>query len=191
MQHDHLPYSCTGQEYFDGCNKTQLNNHIMETSVQTFQETVKSEGDIIFVKPLCDFFKINYDNQAERIKNDQILSNCTGKKPFKTLFGDNYPRVYLDKKGFVRWIQIINPSILQDGLRERFIQYQSDIFDYLYGTVQEENEIKKLLEEKLNIDAQLKDLASKKRHTIKMLDSALYGRYQYQLDFVAEEGPEN
>lgn len=157
------------------------------TSIQIFQTTVKADGDIIFVKPVCDFFKINYDNQAERIKNDQILSNCTGKKPFKTLFGDNYPRVFLTKKGFVRWIQIMNPSILPENLREKFIQYQNDIFDYLYGTAQEKTNIKRLLDEKLKIDLQLKDLAAQKRQTIKMLDSALYGRYQYHLDFATAE----
>jgi hypothetical protein len=156
------------------------------TTLQTFKTTVKSEGDHIFVKPLCDFFQINYDNQSERIKNDPILSNCTGKKPFKMLFGDNYPRIYLTKKGFVRWIQLISPAILPKEHRAKFIQYQIDIFDFFYGTAQEENEIRKLMDEKQKIDQQLKDLAAMKRNNNKSLQAALYGRYQYALDFTSD-----
>lgn len=161
------------------------------TSVQVFQNTIMYEGEYIFVKPLCDFFKIDYQNQVEKIRNDAILSNSYGKNPNKTVFGDNYPRVFLTKKGFVRWIQLINPATLPLELQGKFIEYQTDIFDYFYGTAQEENDIRRLLDEKLKIDSQLKVLAAQKRNTIKMLDSALYGRYQYQLDFAKEEGPEN
>jgi len=161
------------------------------TSVQIFQNTIRYEGEYIYVKPLCDFFKIDYQNQVEKIRNDAILSNSYGKNPNKTVFGDNYPRVFLTKKGFVRWIQLINPATLPRELQEKFVEYQTDIFDYFYGTAQEENDIKRLLDEKMKIDSQLKVLAAQKRNTIKMLDSALYGRYQYQLDFAAEEEPAN
>jgi len=35
----------------------------------------------------------------------------------KTLFGDNYPRLCLDKKGFIRWIHLLNPNIIDKNLR--------------------------------------------------------------------------
>ena len=75
------------------------------TALKMFESTVSYEGDQIFVKPLCDFFKIDYQNQVERIRNDSILANSYGKNRNKMVFGDNYPRVSLDKKGFIRWIQ--------------------------------------------------------------------------------------
>ena len=153
--------------------------------LSVFSHTIKSEEECIFVKPLCDFFKIDYDNQVVRIKNDAILASQTGKKPFEKLFGDTRPRVFLSKKGFVRWIQLISPSILPEGLRSKFIQYQTDIFDFFYGTAQEENEIRRLMGEQQSIDLQLKELAAQKRQLRKSLNSALYGRYQYQLEFTS------
>jgi hypothetical protein len=155
------------------------------TQLSIFNRTIKTDDECIFVKPLCDFFQIDYDNQVVRIKNDAVLSSQTGKKPFETLFGDTRPRVCLTKKGFVRWIQLINPNTLPENLREKFMQYQTDIFDFFYGTAQEETEIRRLMGEQQRIDLQLKELAAKKRQLRKSLNSALYGRYQYQLEFTS------
>lgn len=152
-----------------------------------FSRTVKTEDEFIFVKPLCDFFKIDYENQVDKIRNDAILSLQSGKKPNEKLFGENRPRICLTKKGFVRWIQLINPNTLPEELRIKFIQYQTDIFDFFYGTAQEENEIKHLIEKKQKIETQIKELNAEKLQTNKALDSALYGRYQYQLEFTSDE----
>jgi hypothetical protein len=109
-----------------------------------FQQTVKKLGDdTIFVKPICEFFELAYDNQVINIKNDRILSTSTGKKPCKTMFGDNYPRLYLSKKGFVRWVQIINPNVIAPHLKEKFEQYQELLFDYIYGSIENEREMKR------------------------------------------------
>lgn len=156
------------------------------TQLSIFNRTIKTDDEYIFVKPLCDFFQIEYKNQVEKIRTDPILANSFGKKPKISLFGDNYPRVCLTKKGFVRWIQLINPTTLPEELRTKFIQYQTDIFDFFYGTAQEENEIRKLMEENQKIDEQLKELSTMKRNKRKALEAALYGRYQYALDFTSD-----
>lgn len=107
----------------------------MENSAMVmFQQTIKKMDDeAIFVKPLCDLFNLNYDNQVSNIKNDRILSKSTGKKPDKMFFNDSYPRLYLTKKGFVRWVQIINPNLIDEQLKEKFETYQEMLFDFLYG----------------------------------------------------------
>ena len=85
----------------------------MDTQIlQVFDETIIREEGYIFIKPLCDFFGINPENQGDRIKSDPILAKSSLKKPMKTTNSNNYPRICLDKKGFVRWIQIINPNIV-------------------------------------------------------------------------------
>ena len=154
-----------------------------KNQLSVFNHTIKSEEEYIFVKPLCDFFKIDYENQVDKIRNDVILSLQSVKKPNEKLFGENRPRVCLTKKGFIRWIQLINPNTLPINQQVQFLQYQTDIFDFFYGTAQEENEIRRLMAEQQRIDQQLKELSAQKRNVHKSLTSALYGRYQYQLDF--------
>ncbi len=153
------------------------------TALKMFECTVKIENDQVYVKPLCDFFKITYDNQAVKIKNDPILSKSAGKKPLKSLFGDNHPRVFLDKKGFIRWIQLINPSIIREDLREAFLTYQTLIFDFFYGSAEQENTIQKLVNRSQYLDEQMRELARQKRQVRKHLNQALNERYQYSIDF--------
>lgn len=156
------------------------------TQLSIFNRTIKTDDEYIFVKPLCDFFQIDYENQVDKIRNDAILSLQSVKKPNEKLFGENRPRICLSKKGFIRWIQLINPKTLPEKLQVLFMEYQTDIFDFFYGTAQEENEIRKLMEENQKIDEQLKELSTMKRNKRKALEAALYGRYQYALDFTSD-----
>lgn len=151
------------------------------TQLSVFNQTIKTQDDFIFVKPICDFFQIDYDKQAVKIKNDPILMNCAAKKPFKTLFGDSYPRLCLPKKGFMRWIQLINPNTLPAELREKFKQYQADVFDFFYGSAEENAIIRALINEKTDIDFHLKYYANLKRQNARHLDKALCDRYQLSL----------
>jgi hypothetical protein len=110
------------------------------TSLEIFRITIRESHGMIFIKPLCDFFKIDSENQVVNIKNDPILVNCYGKNRDKSIFGDNYPRFSLPKKGFIRWIQIINPNLVSEDLRDKFIHYQALIFDYMYDSVETEEQ---------------------------------------------------
>ena len=71
----------------------------MKTAIsQIFEKTIKTDGDDIFIKPLCDFFGIDTENQVLKIKNDPILAICYGKNSNKTMFGDNYLKFFRKKK---------------------------------------------------------------------------------------------
>jgi P22_AR N-terminal domain len=103
-------------------------------TLTTYQQTVVFvDRDQIAVKPLCDFFGIEYDNQVKKIRSDAILQFETGKKPCETLFGDKRERVFLSKKGFLRWIQVLNGSLVRPELQEALYNYQRYIFEYMYG----------------------------------------------------------
>jgi len=116
----------------------------MENSeITMFRKTIrKKDDDTIFVKPLCDFFKLDYTNQVEKINLDHILKKQTGKKPDYNIFGDNISRAYLTKKGFVRWVEILNPNVIQKELRSKFELYQEMLFDFMYGSIEKEREMK-------------------------------------------------
>ena len=148
-----------------------------------FEKTIHCDDQYIFIKPLCDFFKIDPENQGDRIKNDPILANSSVKKPMKSMFGDNYPRVCLDKKGFIRWIQIINPNIIADNLRDSFITYQELIFDYFYGAAEEQMIIGRLSARLQEMKSQYSILGNEIRITQRDLFYALNRKYQYSLPF--------
>lgn len=153
------------------------------TSIQAFNATIKTEGDNIFVKPVCDFFNLEYNNQVERIKVDSILSICFGKKSNSLIFGDNYQRIYLTRKGFVRWIQLINPSLIPEELQERFVKYQADIFDFMFGTAEQEIRIRELVKEDNRTEEDLAILRRQRRLVRVALRKALNDRFQLSITF--------
>ena len=157
-------------------------------ALRMFESTVKQDGDDIFIKPLCDFFGIDPENQQDRIKNDPILAKSSGKKPMKTMFGDNYPRTFLTKKGFIRWIQIINPNIIDESLRNQFMVYQELVFDYMYGASEEQMLIANLNTRLQIMKNEYSSLGNNIRTTQRDLFSALNKRYQYSLPFETQNG---
>ena len=101
------------------------------------RQTVKYEHEHVWIKPVCDFFEIDYVHQRRFIKNDPVLANQVCKKTSSLAFGDNYQRILLTKKGFVRWVQLLKPNTVKEDLRPLLVQYQTAVFDYLYGSMEE------------------------------------------------------
>lgn len=145
--------------------------YIMETTtLAMFRKTVQYDGQLIWVRTVCDFFNLDVQNQYTRIKNDAILGKLYGKNSTdllkseilyeenaqnssknRTMVRKNRPdlgkidengRILLSKKGFIRWIQIINANKIAVPMRERFVKFQELIFDYLYGIAEDEENIK-------------------------------------------------
>lgn len=128
---------------------------------------VENEDEYVFVEPLCDFFGINFKNQKRTINEDSILKSEGTKKYHELLFGDKRLRLCLPKRGFIRWVQIINAQLVHPELRELFIQYQVAVFDYLYnGTESRRIQLEDLrkydvnINRALNIAQQLRDFVS-------------------------------
>lgn len=122
--------------------------------LQIFNQTViQPENDCIFIQFLCDFFEINSENQRRIIQNDAVLSSQSTKKSSYLLFGDNRQRYALTKKGFIRWIQLINANTVKPELREKLAEYQTMIFDYLYGETLVPN-----IKRQYEIDVRMKEL---------------------------------
>lgn len=104
-----------------------------EMSLLTRAVKTAPNPEFIFVKPLCDYFGLNYDWQVTRINKDPILQTQTGKNTDELLFGDKREHLTLTKRGFLRWVQIINPVTLQGSMKEKFEKFQVLVFDFLYG----------------------------------------------------------
>ena len=106
--------------------------------ITMFQQTVQFIGKNIWIKPVCHFFSLNVQNQYRKLKNDTILRNLWTKKSADLGEIDNNGRILLSKKGFIRWIQTINVNTIRKELQEKFVLFQTLIFDFLYGSVESE-----------------------------------------------------
>lgn len=170
----------------------------METSsLVMFRKTVSFEFENIWVKPVCDFFNLDVQNQYTKIKNDPILGKLYGKNSTDSaktekLYGKNTPdlgeidnngRILLSKKGFLRWIQIINPNSIDKRLRDSFISYQELISDYLFGAAEEQMLIGNLNAKLQSLKVDYSSIGHEIRITQQQLFAALNKRYQYSLPF--------
>lgn len=159
----------------------------MDTNeIVSFNNMVKYTGSNIWINPVCDFFKISLQNQQRKLKNDPILGNLWTKKSTDLGEIDKNGRILLSKKGFVRWIQLINPNTIDEFLREKFIKFQEWIFDFIYGSAQENEQtqtsyrrLQKLERLKDKITAEIKREKSK-------ISNFLESKFQTKLNF-----PEN
>ena len=95
----------------------------MNNDIQIFTETVRYDDDQlhVFIKPLCDLFGLDSDNQRNTVLRDSILNNESVTKADEFIFGDKRERLALTKVGFVRWVQLLNPDLV----RPELISYQS------------------------------------------------------------------
>ena len=156
----------------------------METTALTmFNKTVKIENETIWIKPVCDFFNLNVQSQQRKLKSDPILSKLWTK--ISTDLGeiDQNGRVLLSKKGFLRWVQIINPNTIDENLLSQFLIFQELIFDYLIGSAEEQKRIGDLNSKLQELKAEYGRLGAEVKATQKALFEALNHRYQYILPF--------
>lgn len=168
-----------------------------KTSLIMFGKTVTYQHENIWVKPVCDFFNLDVQNQYTKIKNDPILGKLYGKNNTESaktekLYGknstdlgeiDNNGRILLSKKGFLRWIQIINPNTIEKTLRNSFILYQELIADYLFGAAEEQMLIGSLNAKLQGLKLDYSSIGHEIRITQQQLFAALNKRYQYSLPF--------
>lgn len=116
----------------------------------------KADNGDWFIKPVCDFFGLDYDNQVEKINKDKICQTDTGKFLSEAIFGDKRLRLTLRNRGFSRWIQMTNSSIIRVELQEKFEIFQANIFQYLWsGTEARKNQLEDLVNFTVNINRAL------------------------------------
>lgn len=161
----------------------------METqALSMFEQTIKYHGNDIWIKPFCDFFGISYKWQVEVLKKDHILSSMVRKNWNEILFGDKRERILLPKKGFIRWIQLINPKIVKEELRRKFKQFQELIFDYLYGSVEDEQQIRFHYNRLHKLERLYGIIGNEIKHTKKILAQYLNSRYtQMSINFIEQK----
>lgn len=172
------------------------------TELDMFRETVQYSGQNIWIKPVCEFFEISLQNQQRKIKNDSILGKLWIKKSADLSENENLEaksaqdlgeidsngRILLSKKGFVRWIQIINPNTVADHLLDKFSFYQEFVFDYLYGSVHDEKQITNHYARLRKLERLYSKIGSEIKREKNLVSKLLGARY-LQLDLFSETQP--
>lgn len=149
--------------------------------LQVLQKTEINEKGKIAVTPICKMFEMNVQSVHRTMKKDHILSDLWTKESTNLGYIEKNGTVWLSKRGFVRWIQNINPKYIKDQFRESFKNYQRLIFDYLYG---KEEDYAKVKTNAQNIE-RYEQFISKAKARIKEIKSEnnliLSGTYSVQL----------
>ena len=57
-----------------------------QKTLDIFKQTVVEEKDMIWIKPLCEFFDLSVQNQHRKLRNDPIFGNLWTNK--STDFGE-------------------------------------------------------------------------------------------------------
>ena len=181
------------------------------TTLKMFSDTIKNENGLIWITPVCDFFNLHVKNQYSKIKKDPILGKLVGKNrpdlaqnenlvgktstdlvknedlvgKISTDIGeiDNNGRIFLTRKGFLRWIQIINPNTLHKELREKFILYQEMISDFLFGSMEEHETITRINHELQQWKQRYSEAGTMVKKKQAELILLLNTRYQYRIEF--------
>lgn len=136
-----------------------------------FTSTVKYSDDVIFIQPFCDFFQIDYLNQKKSINSNELIKRSVSKKTSMLLFGDQRERIALTKQGFITWILQLKCQLVHPSLQEKLLEYQTLIFDYMFGNIQTEDKTK-LAYARLN---KLKRLQSRIKSEINKSEKEIQG----------------
>jgi hypothetical protein len=174
----------------------------METSaIEMFKSTVQYQNELIWVKPVCDFFNLHDKNQYQKIKKDPILGklwtdsstelseNGNQYRLLSTDLGavDTNGRILLSRKGFIRWVQIMNAKSVDENLRDRFVSYQELVFDYLYGSLQEEQETALHYQRLRKLERLYGKIGAEIKREKQVLAGYLDNRYQMKLNFNGQQ----
>lgn len=112
--------------------------------IELYQKTIPTENlELIPLNFICETFSLNYERQYKNIDSDISYQNVFFKVSNEAVFGDKRTRGHLNKKGFLKWILQMNPTFINELLRDTFIEYQDNIVDYLYdNAIQQESVLK-------------------------------------------------
>lgn len=153
------------------------------TALKMFADTVKYERSLIWIKPVCELFQINAQNQQRKIKNNPLFQKLWTNLSTDLGEIDKNGRILFSKNGFLMWILSINASTVSDESRENFIKYQTLISAFLFGSNEEHDLICKLNKEIQDYKMLYSEVGNQIRKKQKQLIEALNQRYQYSIDF--------
>jgi hypothetical protein len=103
----------------------------MKTDQVIYKKTVRFiDEEHIAIKPLCDFFGIDYQHQARKFKEDKFLQQLSCKNTTVAFDGRQRSMISVQKDAFLLWVCGISHNIVDPNLREKFIEFKLHIHEY-------------------------------------------------------------
>jgi hypothetical protein len=123
-------------------------------TLQLYRNTVHQDNDnYIAIKPICELFNLNVENQTRFIKSHVYLNLESTKKSIQEGKHGGNNAIFLSKKGFIYWIFQLNVNIFKDdNLKENFLLFTANLLEYMYANT--ESRIN-TLKHKLNIQNEI------------------------------------
>jgi hypothetical protein len=161
----------------------------MNEDIQIFTETVRYDNDeqYIFVKPLCDFFDIEYENVKKTVQRDEVLQRTSVIKADEFIFGDKRERIALTKPGFIRWVQLLNPDLVRPDLKDKLIHYQTKVTEWIMGNIDEDMKLRKAYKRSNEIDGIIKALKAEKKACDSFVQNYLSGKAYFQMSLPLDQ----
>ena len=100
---------------------------------EIFIETVGKEK-YIAIKPICEAIGIDYDNQIDKIKDDEILSQLTPLRGATGADGKTYKMRVISLRYVFGWLFTINPNKVNPEIKQDVINYKKQCYDALFDT---------------------------------------------------------
>lgn len=112
--------------------------------IELYQKTIPTPNlELIPFEFICSAFSLDYLYQYRLLDDDRFYEGMFSKSINEEVFGDKRKRGHLNKKGFIKWIIQLNPTLVNELLRDTFVDYQNNIVDYLYdNAIQQETVLK-------------------------------------------------
>lgn len=145
-----------------------LKSYMMSTKINKFLEfngrTIYyldvNGTNWIAIKPICEVLGVEYDHQAEKIKQDPILSQLHGKH--QLVAADNRVRkmICLPEKYIYGWIFSINSK--SDNLVDYKQKCYEVLFDHFNGLITKRRQF---MQERVDIDSKIEELRKDLKET--------------------------
>jgi hypothetical protein len=156
--------------------------------LEMFQSTIKYvDEENIAIKPTCDFFQIDYRNQLDRIKGDEILGELCGKSSI--VASDSKVRMMysLPNNGFLMWVYSIPPRIVAIDLREKFKIFKKFLHRFLFSGIEKIKEIRTAHKRKKKL-YRLKGIINKEITAVNAILAKFYDNQAEQLSIFSSIG---
>lgn len=152
-----------------------MSNQIITVNETEISIHTKGKEKYVAIKPICEAIGVDYDNQIEKINNDEILSQLTPLRGATGSDGKEYKMRIIPLRYVFGWLFTINANKVKPEIKDSVIKYKKQCYDSLFDTFTKRTSIlKEKTEYQLEIEALEKELESDERvQKIKELKSSV------------------
>lgn len=130
-------------------------NQIITVNGQEIVIATHGNEKYVAIKPICEAIGVNFQNQLEKIKEDEILGQLYTLRGTTGSDGKEYKMGTIPLKFVFGWLFTINPNNVKPEIKQNVITYRLECYNALFDTFTKRNAI---LKEKTNYQIEIEKL---------------------------------